>query len=141
MDDALARELAQPRFHMILLVGFASVALLLAAVGIYGVIAYSVSQRRREIGLRMALGAPAASVLRAVLLEAAALTLTGVVAGILAALAATRVLSTFLFGVKPVDPLTLAGVATLLLLVALAAAWIPARRAMAIDPMEALRHE
>jgi len=141
MDDVIASELATPRFHMALIVAFAALALVLAGVGIYGVIGYSVAQRRREIGIRMALGASEAHVVGAVLREAAVLAAAGVAMGIVAAVAATRLLASLLFGVKPVDPLTFAAVAVVLTGVALAAAWIPARRAIAVDPMVALRHE
>ena len=141
MDDVIAREFATPRFHMVLIAAFAGLALALAGVGIYGVIAYSVAQRRREIGIRMALGASAAGVLASILREAALVAGVGVLAGVVAAVAATRALATLLFGVKPVDPLTFAAVALVLLGVALAAAWIPARRAMRVDPMVALRYE
>jgi putative ABC transport system permease protein len=141
MDDVIGEELAQPRFHMTLLVSFAVLALALAAVGIYGVVGYSVTQRSREIGIRMALGASPGSVLRSVLGEAALLALGGVAGGVAAALGATRALSSFLFGVKPVDPPTIAAVAGVLIAVALAAAWLPARRALRVDPMVALRYE
>ncbi len=141
MDEVIAGELATPRFHMLLLVCFAALALVLAAVGIYGVVAYSVAQRTRETGIRMALGASPAAVLGAVLREAGLLAAAGVLAGIALAAAGTRVLSALLFGVRPADPLTFAAVAALLVGVALLAAWIPARRATRVDPSIALRCE
>jgi ABC-type antimicrobial peptide transport system permease subunit len=141
MDDVIGEEFSVPRFHMVLVAGFAALALLLAGVGIYGVVACSVAERRREIGIRMALGASPAGVVWSVLREAGTLSLAGVAVGVVAALAATRVLASFLFGVKPTDPLTLAAGAGLLGLVALAAGFVPARRAVRVDPVEALRQE
>ncbi|MHB8617826.1 MAG: ADOP family duplicated permease [Candidatus Acidiferrales bacterium] len=121
--------------------GFAALALLLSAVGLYGVIAYSVGRRTREIGVRMALGAQRKDVLRLVLGEGARLALIGLSIGIVASLFAARWMSSLLFGIEPADPLTFVTVAILLALVALAACWIPARRAMRVDPMVALRYE
>jgi ABC-type antimicrobial peptide transport system permease subunit len=117
------------------------VALLLAAVGIYGLISYSVSRRTRDIGLRMALGANSANVLRLVLRQGMSLTLAGLLIGMLVALSTAGLLGNFLFGVKPTDPVSFAGVALLLAGVALLACYIPARRAMRVDPMIALRYE
>ncbi len=141
MTDALSASVAQPRFRTLLLSLFAVVALVLAAAGIFGVISYSVSSRRHEIGIRMALGASSRNVLRLILGESAKLVLAGLAFGIVAALLLGRFLSSLLFGVRAADPLTFAGVAILLGLVALAASYLPTRRAMRVDPMVALRHE
>jgi hypothetical protein len=119
----------------------ASLALALACVGIYGVISYLVGQRTHEIGVRLALGAQRSDVLRMVLGEGARMALVGVVAGVVVALAFTRLMTRVLFGVTPQDPVTFVVVAILLTLVALAACYFPARRAMRVDPMDALRHE
>ncbi|MFN8572074.1 MAG: FtsX-like permease family protein [Gemmatimonadaceae bacterium] len=127
-------SLAQPRFYLSLLLAFAGAALLLAAVGLYGVIAYAVQQRAREIGVRMALGASSAAVLRMVVREGLAMSAVGVVLGIAGALALTRLLQSLLFGVTPADPVTFAGVSILLTLVAVLASIVPARRAASVDP-------
>ena len=126
---------------MILLAGFAGLALLLACVGIYGVMAYLVSQRTQEVGIRMALGAQRSDVLALVFRNAALLALVGVAAGLVGAVALTRLMGKLLFDVSPTDPTILAGVGTLLVIVAMAACIIPARRAASIDPMRALRTE
>lgn len=141
ITDTMSEGLAQPRFDMVLLATFAGMALLLAAVGIYGLMAYWVAQRTPEIGIRMALGARRAAVLRLVLRQGFTLTLCGVAAGILSALTLNRVLSTLLFGVTTTDPATFAGTSLLLIAVALIAIWLPARRATRIDPLVALRYE
>lgn len=141
MDTLLAEVVAQPRFQTLLLTLFGVVALLLSAVGIYSVMAYSVSQRTNEIGIRMALGAQVADVLKLVIGQGMKLVVIGAAIGIAASLALTRMLKTLLFGVSTTDPLTYAAIAVLLLLVALLACYLPARRAMKVDPMIALRCE
>jgi len=141
MDQLLADSLSRSRFTMLLLGIFAAVALLLAAVGIYGLIAYSVTQRTQELGIRIALGAQRRDVLRLVLAQGTRLTLLGLALGVLAALALSRLLATLLFGVTATDPLTFAGVAALLAFVALLACFLPARRATRVDPLVALRYE
>jgi len=141
MDDLVAVSLAQQRFNMLLLGLFAALALILAAVGIYGAMAYAVNQRTHEIGIRTALGAQRRDVLRLVMRDGAKIALFGVVSGIAGALVLTRLIASLLFEVKPTDPATFAGVAILLALVAIAACYIPARRAMRVDPMVALRYE
>jgi predicted permease len=141
MEAVLATSLAPRRLSMILLGVFAGLALVLACVGIYGVISYLVGQRTREIGVRIALGAQRGDVLRLVLGQGARMALLGVAIGIAAALVLTRLMSRLLFGVSPTDPLTFTWVAIVLMAVALAACYIPARRAMSVDPIDALRHE
>jgi putative ABC transport system permease protein len=133
--------LADRRFLLLLVGLFATAALALAAVGIYGVVAYSVTRRTQEIGIRMALGARRGAVLRLVVGEGARLAVLGVGIGIAASFVVTRLLSSLLFGVSATDPITFAGVAVLLSLVALLASYIPARRAMRLDPNAALRYE
>jgi putative ABC transport system permease protein len=141
MDQILSQSLARRRLYVVLLGVFACVALLLATAGIYGVVSYSVTQRTREMAIRVALGAERLDVLRFIMLQAAKLALTGELAGILVALAVTRRMASMLFGVSAADPITFAGVAFLLTAVAFAACYIPARRAMSVDPMAALRYE
>jgi putative ABC transport system permease protein len=126
---------------MLLLAAFAGLALLLASIGIYGVMSYSVSQYTHEIGIRMALGARAADVLQLIVRQGMGLVLMGLAIGVAGALALTRVMRSLLFEVKPWDPLTLASVSALLAAVAFAASYIPARRATRVDPMVALRYE
>lgn len=141
MDQLVANSNAAPRFQTILLSIFGAVGLLLAIIGIYGVVSYSVTQRTHEIGIRMAVGASPHEVMRIVLGQAVKIALVGIVVGVTASLALTRLMTTLLFGVSPTDPATFAGVAVLLLLVSLAASYIPARRAMRVDPMVALKYE
>jgi len=141
MTERVSESIAQPRFQAGLLNLFGGVALLLAACGIYGVLAYAVTQRQREIGIRMALGAQKHHVLSLVIGQGMKLALTGLVIGLCSALALTRVLRNLLYEVKPTDSLTFAAVSLLLVGIALFACWLPARRASRIDPMEALRYE
>ena len=141
MDEAVAASVAPPRFRMWLLVLFATAATLIATCGIYGVMAYAVAQRRREIGVRMALGADRRDVLRLVLVRALRIVGAGLIVGLAGAVGVTRVLQRFLFGVTPTDPMVFTLVTLLLLAVGLLAAWLPARRATRIDPWAALRAE
>ncbi|MCI0404008.1 MAG: ABC transporter permease [Acidobacteria bacterium] len=141
MEQLVANSVARPRFNMLLLGVFAAVALVLATVGIYGVMAYSVAQRTHEIGIRLALGAQRGDVVKLIVGSGLGLAVGGVVLGLAGAFALTRLLASLLFAVTPTDPGTFAGVAVLLMAVALLACWIPARRAMRVDPMVALRYE
>jgi predicted permease len=141
MDEIISESLAAQRFSMILLGVFAALALVMSCVGIYGVISYLAGQRTHEIGVRMALGAEPRDVLRMILDEGVKMALVGVALGLVAAFGLTRLMANMLFGVSAHDPLSFAGVAGLLILVALAACYIPARRAMKVDPMVALRYE
>jgi putative ABC transport system permease protein len=141
LDKAVASVLARPRFNLLLLSIFAGLSLLLAAIGVYGVVAYSVTQRTREIGIRMALGAQAAGVTRLIVTDALASIGAGVVAGLVLALVFSTFLRGLLYGVSPTDPLTFASIAVLLSAVGLLASFIPARRAARVDPIVALRYE
>ncbi|HKV28476.1 MAG TPA: ABC transporter permease [Candidatus Acidoferrales bacterium] len=141
MDQMIASSNAAPRFQTVLLGIFGALGLVLAVVGIYGVISYSVSQRTHEIGIRMALGAEPQQVMRLVIAQGLKLALAGVAIGIAASLALTKLMASLLFGVSATDPVTFAGVAMVLTIAALAACYIPARRAMRVDPMVALRYE
>jgi putative ABC transport system permease protein len=141
MEQVLSESIAPRRFNMLLLAAFAGLALLLASIGIYGVMSYSVSQYTHEIGIRMALGAKAADVLQLIVRQGMGLVILGLGIGTAGALTLTRVMSSLLFDVKPWDPLTLTSVSALLAAVAFAASYIPARRATRVDPMIALRYE
>jgi putative ABC transport system permease protein len=141
MDDLVANSLSQQRFNMLLLGAFAGLALLLAAVGIYSVLSYSVKRSVREIGIRLALGAPLRDVLQMVVFEAMKPTLLGVAIGTAGALALGHVLSSLIYSVRPTDPITFLAVAAILIAVAFIASIAPAYRATKVDPMVALRYE
>jgi predicted permease len=141
MNEVLANSMAARRLSMILLAAFATLALALSCIGMYGVLSYLAGERIREIGVRMALGAQRRDIRRLILGQGVKMALAGVALGIVLALGLTHLMSSQLFGITAHDPLTFAGVALVLLLVALAACYFPARRAMGVDPMVALRHE
>jgi putative ABC transport system permease protein len=141
LDQVTSETLSLKNFLTVLLTSFAGLALLLAAVGIYGVMAYSVAQRIREVGIRMALGAERSDILRGVIRQGLALAFVGIAVGLVGAFGLTRFLSTQLYGVKATDPLTFTVVPFVLVTVAFFAAYIPARRASRVDPMIALRYE
>jgi ABC-type antimicrobial peptide transport system permease subunit len=141
LESMVSRALGQPRFYVLLLSVFASLALVLAVVGIYGVIAYTVQQRTREIGIRIALGASRERVVSMVVRRGLILAAVGVALGTAGAWAMARVLQSLLFGVSARDPMTFAAVAALLGAVALLASWLPARRAARVDPLVAMRAE
>jgi putative ABC transport system permease protein len=141
LDQYLSVTLGQPRFSALLLTVFAGLAMLLAMIGLYGAVAYAVSQRTNEIGIRMALGAVPSSVLRLVLGRGLILALTGCAIGLAGAMLLTRLMNSLLFGVSATDPATFAGVVILMAGVAVVACYIPARRALRVDPMVALRYE
>jgi putative ABC transport system permease protein len=140
-ETALANSIEAPRFNMVLLTAFAAIALVLAAVGLAAVIGYEVTERTHEIGVRMALGARTENVRRLAMRHGLTPALVGVALGVVGALAATRLATSMLYGITPRDPLTFVGVVALLLLVAVGASWLPARRATRVDPMIALRAE
>lgn len=141
VTEALARAHSEPRFIMTLLSGFAALALAIAAVGLYGIVAYAVRERTHEIGVRVALGADAGSVLALVIRHSLRLAVLGIGIGLAGAAAATRLIRSQLYGVGPADPATFAAVGVALAVVALAASWVPARAALRVDPVEALRYE
>jgi putative ABC transport system permease protein len=141
MQSSIGKTLAQPRFNMVLLGVFATVAMALAAIGIYGVIAYSVAQRTREIGIRMALGAQRGDMLGMVMRQSLTVVVIGIVIGLVGSFGATRLLASLLYGVGANDVFTYAAVVFLLGSAALLASYIPARRAMKVDPIIALRAE
>jgi len=141
MDDVVSQSLTQPKFNMLLLGVFAGLALLLAAIGIYSVLSYSVRRRVPEIGVRLALGARLSDVLRMVVTEGMKPTLLGVAIGVAASLAMGRLVASLIFQVKPTDPMTFVAVGALLALIALLACVIPAYRASKVDPVIALRNE
>jgi ABC-type antimicrobial peptide transport system permease subunit len=141
MVDVVARSVFLPRISMLLLIAFAATALLLAAVGIYGVVSYTVTERTRELGVRMALGADAGDTLRLVLGRSMVLVGAGVICGLIVAAAMTRVIAGLLYQVSPLDPVVLIAVSALIAACALAASYIPARRATKVDPLVALRFE
>jgi ABC-type antimicrobial peptide transport system permease subunit len=141
MDQRVQDSMARQRFAMTMLGGFASFAMILAAVGVYGVMSFLVTQGTADIAIRMALGARRGTILSLVFQRGMALALVGIVAGVMGALGLTRMMNSLLFGVKPTDPLTFFSVVATLFLVAVSACLFPARRAMRIDPMAALRTE
>ncbi len=141
MDDVLERAQSRPRFLTLLLSLFSITALAIATVGIYGVVSYSVARRTKEFGLRMVLGAQTGDVLGMVMKQGAGMVVIGLIAGLVTAFLLTRLMASLLFGVAPTDALTFASVTVVLALVALAACYIPARRATEVDPMQTLRYE
>ena len=141
MDDIVSASVAGPRFHAFLLAIFAAIASALAAVGLFGLVAYLVGQRTHEMGIRVALGARRSQLVAMVVAGGLRVTATGVAAGLLASLAATRLLAALPFDLSPTDPRVLAGVAALMLAIAAAACYVPARRVLRLDPLEALRAE
>jgi ABC-type antimicrobial peptide transport system permease subunit len=141
MDEIVASSTSREQFNMLLMTVFGGSALLLAAIGIYGVMAYAVGQRTQEIGIRLALGADGFAVRRMVMLQGMRLAAIGVVIGLLSSYGLTRFIASLLFGVKALDPLVFASIPVLLTLVALLAVWVPAQRASRVDPVVALRSQ
>ena len=141
MDEILSESVTSQRFSMLLLAIFAGLAMVLAAVGIYGVMSYSVAQRRGEIGIRMALGAQKVDVLKLTVGEGLKLVVIGIGVGLIGAFLLTRLMSSLLFGITATDPLTFAAISLVLVAVALIASYVPARRATKVDPLVALRYE
>src|SRR5262249_5995243 len=141
MDELVNRNLARPRFNSVLLVWLAGLGTALAAVGIYGVISYSVTQRTQEIGIRMAMGAQTKDVLSIVMKQGFVLSSFGAALGLIASLILTRLMASLLFGVSATDPVTFLGIGFLLIVVALIASYVPARRAARLDPMVTLRSQ
>ena len=141
MDQLVSEGISRQNFNMLLLTIFAGIALVLAAIGIYGLMSYSVQQRTQELGIRMALGAGKRDVLKLMLRQGLTLTFTGVLVGLAIAFGMTRLLATLLYGVHAYDPLTFSTVPLVLAAVALIATYIPARRALRVDPLTALRYE
>ena len=141
MDQVVAEATSQSRFYLVLLAGFATVALLLAGVGIYGVMSYSVSRRSHEIGIRMALGAQGRDVLKLVVFQGIIQAMAGIAVGLAGALALSRLMAGLLYGTRATDPMTFVAAVLVLCVVAVAASYIPARRAAKVDPMVALRYE
>jgi ABC-type antimicrobial peptide transport system permease subunit len=140
MEQVVARSMAKRSFTLTLLGIASAMALMLSAIGLYGVVSYVVGERRGEIGIRVALGAQRGEVGRMIVMQSVRLALIGVIVGVAGALATTRVMQSLLFEVQPTDPVTLVVVAMGLVLLAAAASWVPARRAMSVDPVEALRN-
>jgi ABC-type antimicrobial peptide transport system permease subunit len=141
MDEVVARSTSRQRFNMLLMTVFGAAAVLLAAIGIYGLMAYSVEQRTQEIGIRLALGAQASRVRRMIVVQGMSLAVIGVVVGIASAFGLTRFMANLLFGVQARDPMVFLGIPLLLTVVALAAVWLPAQRVTRVDPLTALRYE
>ena len=141
LGDVIADTVAPRKFNMMLFTLFAVIAMLLAALGIYGVMAYSVAERTHEVGIRMALGAQKSDVLGLIIRKGMSITLIGIAVGLAIAFALTRLMATLLFGVTPTDAMTFAAVSAFVMLVALFACYIPARRATKVDPLVALRYE
>jgi putative ABC transport system permease protein len=139
MNDVLATSVDGPRFRTLLLAAFAGTALLLAVIGVYGLVSYSVAQRTREIGIRVALGASSSQVIGPIVGHGMLLAAIGVAIGLVGSLFATRLVASFLYGVAPTDPVTFGGVSVLLLTVAFVASYVPSRRALRVDPLTALR--